>query len=108
MPTFLHQLDSLDYNANPVSLDQLKIPVLAINGEKDLQVPPKENLSEIKAALQRGKNKNYEIHELKDLNHLFQTSETGAVSEYGSIEETFNEGAMDLMTQWILRIKEGR
>ena len=48
---------------------KVKIPVLAINGEKDLQVPPKENLSEIKAALQRGENKNYEIHELKDLNH---------------------------------------
>lgn len=97
----------ISFDPRPV-LEKVKIPVLAINGEKDLQVPPKENLSEIKAALQRGKNKNYEIHELKDLNHLFQTSETGAVSEYGSIEETFNEGAMDLMTQWILRIKEGR
>ena len=93
----------ISYDPRP-ALEKVKIPVLAINGEKDLQVPPKENLSEIKAALQRGGNKYYEIHELKGLNHLFQTSETGAVSEYGSIEETFNEGAMDLMTQWILRI----
>ena len=83
-------------------LEKMTIPVLAINGEKDLQVPAKENLSEIKAALERGGNTNHEIHELKNLNHLFQTCETGAIGEYGIIEETFNEEAMDLMTQWIL------
>ncbi|MEC7746137.1 MAG: alpha/beta hydrolase [Candidatus Neomarinimicrobiota bacterium] len=84
-------------------LEQVTIPVLAINGEKDLQVPPKENLSEIKAALERGENTDHEIHELKNLNHLFQTCETGAIGEYGTIEETFNKEAMDLMTQWILK-----
>ena len=84
-------------------LEQVTIPVLAINGEKDLQVPPKENLSEIKATLERGENTDHEIHELKKLNHLFQTCETGAIGEYGTIEETFNEEAMDLMTQWILK-----
>jgi fermentation-respiration switch protein FrsA (DUF1100 family) len=35
--------------------------VLAINGEKDLQVPPKENLSAIQSALKKGGNKNYEV-----------------------------------------------
>ena len=38
------------------------------------------------------------------LNHLFQTSETGAPIEYSLIEETFNEEAMDLMTRWILKM----
>ena len=96
----------ISFDPRPV-LEKVKIPVLAINGEKDLQVPPKENLSEIKAALERGGNTDHEIHEIKSLNHLFQTSETGAVAEYGSIEETFNEGAMALMTQWILRTSAG-
>jgi len=32
------------------------------------------------------------------LNHLFQTSETGAPIEYSLIEE-----AMDLMARWILK-----
>ena len=37
---------------NPASaLEKVKCPVLAINGEKDLQVPPKENLEAIKKAL---------------------------------------------------------
>jgi len=34
-------------------LEKVKVPVLALNGEKDLQVPAKENLSAIKAALER-------------------------------------------------------
>ncbi|MED5316801.1 MAG: hypothetical protein VX744_03535 [Candidatus Neomarinimicrobiota bacterium] len=37
------------------------------------------------------------------LNHLFQTSETGAPIEYSLIEETFNEETMDLMARWILK-----
>jgi len=45
------------------TLEKVKCPVLAINGEKDLQVPPKENLSAIENALKRSSNKNYEIKE---------------------------------------------
>ena len=37
------------------------------------------------------------------LNHLFQTSETGAPIEYSLIEKTFNEEAIDLMARWILK-----
>jgi len=37
---------------NPATtLEKVKCPVLAVNGEKDLQVPPKENLTAIKNAL---------------------------------------------------------
>ena len=42
-----------------------------------------------------------EIHELENLNHLFQTCESGTIDEYGTIEETFNEEAMDLIVGWI-------
>ena len=35
----------LTYDPRP-ALAKVKCPVLAINGEKDLQVPPKENLAE--------------------------------------------------------------
>ena len=62
----------IKYNPAP-TLEQVKCPVLAINGEKDLQVPPKENLSAIENALIKAGNKNYEIKMLPGLNHLFQT-----------------------------------
>ncbi|MXX71137.1 MAG: alpha/beta fold hydrolase [Gemmatimonadetes bacterium] len=84
-------------------IEQVTVPVLAINGEKDLQVPYEENLREIEAALHRGGNTNYEIHALPDLNHLFQHSETGAPSEYATIEETWSVDVMELIADWILR-----
>jgi hypothetical protein len=72
---------------------------LAINGEKDFQVLPKLNLDGIKKGLQH--NKNVTIKEFKDLNHLFQTSETGALSEYSEIEETFAPVALNFVSEWI-------
>lgn len=86
------------------TLEKVKCPVLAINGEKDLQVPPKENLSAIEDALKRGGNKNYEIKMLRGLNHLFQTSSTGAISEYGKIEETISPLALETMLNWLNRV----
>ena len=84
-------------------IEEVTVPVLAINGEKDLQVPYEENLREIEAALKRGGNTRYEIHALPGLNHLFQHSETGAPSEYGTIDETWSVESMELITGWILK-----
>jgi pimeloyl-ACP methyl ester carboxylesterase len=81
------------------SLVKVNCPVLAVNGEKDFQVLPKLNLDGIKKGLQH--NKDVTIKEFKDLNHLFQTSETGAFSEYASIEETFAPVALNFISDWI-------
>lgn len=85
-----------------VYLKQVSCPVLAINGEKDLQVAPKENLSAIAAALKEGLCSDFTTKELKGLNHLFQESATGAPSEYGELKQTFAPEALELMTEWIL------
>jgi fermentation-respiration switch protein FrsA (DUF1100 family) len=82
------------------TLRAVKCPVLALNGEKDLQVAARENLSAIRQALMAGGNRNVKTVELPGLNHLFQTSATGAVAEYGQIEETFN-AAMKLISDWV-------
>ncbi|MBL4648996.1 MAG: alpha/beta hydrolase, partial [Aureispira sp.] len=83
------------------TLRKVKCPVLAINGEKDLQVAAKPNLAGIEAALKLAKNKNVKIVSLPNLNHLFQTAETGAVDEYLKIEETFSPEAMKLVLNWM-------
>lgn len=85
-------------------LEKVKCPLLAINGEKDLQVPPKENLSAIESALKKGGNNNFEVKMLPGLNHLFQTSATGKISEYGQIEETISPVALETMLEWIKKI----
>jgi fermentation-respiration switch protein FrsA (DUF1100 family) len=91
----------LTYDPVP-ALRALDQPVLAINGEKDTQVPPKENLEAIRLALTEGGNDDVEIVELAGLNHLFQTAETGSPSEYATIEETMSPRALQTMTDWIL------
>ena len=91
----------LTYDPAP-TLQQVTCPVLAVNGEKDLQVPPKENLAAIEAALRQGGNDDVTVVELDGLNHLFQTAETGAPSEYPSIEETFSPTALEVIGNWIL------
>ena len=88
-------LDPRDY------LKKVTCPVLAINGEKDLQVPPKQNLPEIKKALEAGGNKDVTTLELPSLNHLFQNCKTGSPNEYADIEETFAPTALELVTTWI-------
>ncbi|MBK7631423.1 MAG: alpha/beta fold hydrolase [Ignavibacteriales bacterium] len=93
----------LKYEPVPV-LEKVTCPVLAINGGNDLQVPPKENLSAIDSALKKGGNKNFEVKELAGLNHLFQTSTTGAISEYGKIEETISPIALKTMLDWIKKL----
>jgi hypothetical protein len=91
----------LTYDPRP-TLMKVKSPVLAINGEKDLQVPPKENLAAIEEALKLAGNNNYTIKELSGLNHLFQTAHTGSLSEYARIEETISPTALEIMSDWIL------
>ncbi len=93
----------LKYNPVPV-LEKIECPVLALNGENDLQVPPKENLAAIKTALEKSGNKNFEIIELKGLNHLFQTSATGRISDYSQIEETISPLALQTMLEWIKKV----
>jgi hypothetical protein len=91
----------LTYDPKP-TLTKVKCPVLAINGEKDLQVPPRENLIVIEEALKSGGNQDYTIKEIPNLNHLFQTAQTGLPSEYAKIEETISPITLKIITDWIL------
>jgi pimeloyl-ACP methyl ester carboxylesterase len=86
-----------------LTLEKVKIPVLAINGENDLQVSSKENLKIIAAALKKSGNKDYTIKSFPKLNHLFQTSETGSPGEYGTIEETIAPQVLETIADWIVK-----
>jgi len=90
---FFVTYDPADY------LPQLKLPVLAIGGSLDWQVPSDENLAGIKKLLTD--NNDTTVHQFEGLNHLFQTAETGAMGEYRDIEETFAPHALDMISNWI-------
>jgi uncharacterized protein len=97
----------LTYDPRP-ALAKVKVPVLALNGENDLQVPAVENTREIEATLKTAGNKDVTIVRLPRLNHLFQTSETGSPSEYLKNEETFAPVALKTIADWILKHTAGQ
>jgi hypothetical protein len=76
--------------------------VLAINGEKDLQVPCKENLAEIDKALRAGGNRDVKTIAFPGLNHLFQPCKTGSPSEYSRIETTIAPEVLKAIGDWIV------
>ncbi len=88
------------YDPGPV-MEKVKCPVLALNGDKDVQVPSAENLQAIKKALFAGENDDVTVKELKDLNHMFQECNTGMIDEYAKIEQTFSPIALTEISGWI-------
>jgi pimeloyl-ACP methyl ester carboxylesterase len=84
------------------TLRMVQCPALALNGEKDLQVPARENLAEIDKALKAGGNLNVKTVELPGLNHLFQPCKTGSPSEYAAIETTIAPEALKTIGDWII------
>ena len=84
-----------------VYLRKLGVPVLAVVGERDLQVIPGANLPELRQALRD--NPHVTIRELPGLNHLFQTCKTGLPEEYAKIDETMSPTVLTLVGDWIER-----
>lgn len=90
----LLSFDPKDYYAD------ITCPVLALNGEKDVQVPP-ANLPLIRKGLESNGNTQVTAILYPRLNHLFQTAETGLLLEYSDIEETFSIQALKDIADWI-------
>ena len=88
----------LDYDPIP-DIQGTRCPVLAINGDKDVQVVSSLNLKGIEKAL--SKNKKNLLKEYPGLNHLFQHCTTGLPTEYAGIEETISEEVLGDIATWI-------
>lgn len=84
-------------------LSKIQCPVLALNGGKDVQVHP-DNLSYIAQALIKGGNYQFQINAFPNLNHLFQTAETGLPEEYAMIEETLAPEVLAVLGEWFKQI----
>ena len=83
-------------------IKRIDIPVFAAFGTKDVQVPFAPNLESLTDHLP--KNAKHFLKAYDGLNHLFQKAETGAVSEYIDIEETFNEQVLSDLAAWITEL----
>ncbi|MDZ7771404.1 MAG: alpha/beta fold hydrolase [Balneolaceae bacterium] len=89
----------VDYD--PASdLSALRVPALALFGAKDMQVKEDPNAELIRSALDRS-GVDYRIEIFPQANHLFQEAESGAPSEYASLEKSFTEGFLSTLTEWL-------
>ena len=82
-------------------LEKLNCKVLALNGEKDIQVISESNLAGIRAALAKSKSPKYDVQEMKGLNHLFQKCNSCTIQEYGTLTETFSPEALAVIGDWL-------
>ncbi len=84
-----------------LALQNTRCPVFAVFGENDLQVPPYQSAGPLETALQLGKCRDYDVKIYPELNHLLQHSKTGAINEYGTIEETISPEVLHDITRFI-------
>lgn len=80
-------------------IQKIQIPVYAIFGGKDVQVPAQPNRESLETHLKTKANSRIKIY--PEMNHLFQKAESGSVTEYATIEETMNPAVLADLAQWI-------
>jgi uncharacterized protein len=90
----------LDYDPAP-TLARVQVPVLAIFGEKDLQVPAAANQRVMEEVFAKSGHKDHRIVVMPGANHLYQLAGTGSVSEYATLRKEFLPGFLDLLATWI-------
>ena len=93
----------IKYNPK-IDLKKVNCHVLALNGSKDLQVPPNENLNAMEMYIPKSE-KNTVFKELPNLNHLFQECITGNITEYGTIEQTIQPEVLKLVGDWLITVQ---
>ena len=92
----------LTYDPRPV-LARVTVPVLALFGEKDVQVPPGQNVPPMRHAFAAAANPDATVRVVPGVNHLFQHAETGLIAEYARIEETMAPAVLEEIATWIVQ-----
>ena len=89
------------------ALAQVKCPVLALFGEKDISIDPDQNASAMKRAFSKGKNREAKVKTLPGMNYLFQKAKTGTPNEYESLPETIEPSVLEEIQAWIAKTIQG-
>lgn len=82
-------------------LPRLKVPILAINGEKDMMVRAESNLNSWRNLTLKGGNKNVTTRLFPGLNHLLQHCITCQPQEYATIKETIAPEVLEEIGKWL-------
>lgn len=81
-------------------LSKIKCPMLAIMGDKDIQVLP-HNLEKIERIVKNGGNKMITTELFNGKNHLLQSCIKCTIEEYRELEETMSPEVQEKISKWI-------
>jgi pimeloyl-ACP methyl ester carboxylesterase len=81
---------------------QVGCPVLALFGERDMQVPARENVGAAQRVFPAARTDDVTVREIPGANHLFQRCRTGMPEEYASLDHTVSDDVLELVASWIL------
>jgi alpha-beta hydrolase superfamily lysophospholipase len=90
----------LNYDAQK-TMSKIKVPILALNGDKDLMVAYKENLDNWKKFPAAAGNTDVTTYAMPGLNHLFLPCVKCTIAEYAEIKSNFSPEALQIITAWI-------
>lgn len=97
------KIELLKYNPE-WDFPEITCPVLALNGDKDCQVPV-ENLEFIRKGISENGNTQVKTTVFPGLNHMFQSAVTGSPVEYSDIEETIAPAVLQEIVSWLNQLK---
>ena len=92
----------LDFDPAPL-MEQIKCPVLALNGDRDLQVDANDTVPLLRQAYEKSGNKDFTVMEIDGVNHLFQKAQSGSPALYGAIEETIAPEVLNAIGSWLAK-----
>jgi pimeloyl-ACP methyl ester carboxylesterase len=82
---------------------RVTVPVLALFGALDAQVPAAPNEPALRNALEQAGNDDVTVVTFPDANHLFQAAETGGLEEYGRLPDTFSADVLPTLVDWVVQ-----
>jgi hypothetical protein len=85
-------------------LERLRVPVVAVFGELDLQVPPAQSAPELERAFAGSRSGLLTLVRLPGVNHMLQPARTGRIEEYAAIEQTLAPQVLAALDQWLARV----
>ena len=81
-------------------LRAVDIPVLAVYGALDLQVPPAPNLASLERVFRERDGSRLTTHLLPGVNHMMQPATSGGMEQYRVIEQTLAQSVLDALDGW--------
>ncbi len=81
--------------------NQLRCPVFALFGEKDVEIPAEYHSKQLKKNLLKAENPDNTLVIFPGVNHRFQTSDTGMPAEYKADSQSVSTKLLDSIYSWI-------